>query len=197
MKLYPKKAEDLGVSTRWWSEHDYRAVLAAMEKTGAKRCLEFGPGSSTLALIEGGASSVDTCEDAPDWAEVYEERLVKRFPTAEWPCELRLHRFEWPEGKKLSIPSLGKQRFDLTLIDGPLGTERRPDVVRFALARSTWVLAPTEEFKTRAFLRPLFTEIAEKAGRSIEVTETGPLSGAFALIGPPGSKPLDSTGSRW
>jgi len=178
-KLYPKKAEELGISTRWWSANDYQAVLDAMAKTGAKRCLEFGPGSSTLALIEGGATSVDTCEDNPDWAGVYEARIGQHFPEV-----VRLHRYEWPEGKGLSIPALKKQRFDLTLIDGPHGTERRPDVVRYALARSTWVLVPTEEFKTRAWMRPLIQEIADKAGRPVEFRETGPLSGAFGLIGP-------------
>lgn len=180
LKLYPKKAEEYGVSTRWWSENDYRAVLDAMRKTGAKRCLEFGPGSSTLALIEGGATTIDTCEDNPDWAGVYEERLVKAFPEI-----IHLHRYTWPEGEKLAVPALGKRKFDLTLIDGPHGTLRRPDVVRFALSRSRWILIPTEEYKTAPRLRPLVTAIAEEAGRSIVITETGPLSGAFALIGPP------------
>lgn len=183
MKLY-QKADEIGIPTRWWGENDHRAVVAAMAKTGAKRALEFGPGASTLSLIDGGATSVDTCEDNPDWAQVYEERLVKRFPGKDSPCDVRLHRFAWPEGKGLSIPALKKQRFDLCLIDGPRGMERRPDVIRFALARSNWVLIPLEELTSGLKMRPIVLEIAEKVGRPVQVTQTGPLSGAFALIGP-------------
>lgn len=172
-KLYPEEAS-------WWSFEDYQAVLDAMLKLGARRVLEFGPGSSTLALIEGGAETIVTCEDSPEWAEVYEERLARRFPEI-----VRLHRYNWPEGKRLSIPAISRLRFDLALIDGPLGTERRPEVLRYALARCTRVLMPTEEFKTRAFLRPIIAEIAGQAGRQVEFTETGPFSGAFALVGPP------------
>ncbi len=166
-------------SAHWWSLQDYGAVLGAMAAIRPASVLEFGPGSSTLALIEGGATSIDTCEDAPDWAEVYEERIVKRFPEI-----VRLHRFEWPAGRAISIPSLEGKKFDLCLIDGPRETARRPDVVRFALSRSTWVLVPVEEHETRAVLRPIVAEIAREACRSVTFTTTGPLAGAFALIGP-------------
>lgn len=171
-KLYP-------VEARWWSFNDYAAVLLAMAATGAKRVLEFGPGSSTLALIEGGAESIDTCEDSPDWAKVYEERLERRYPDV-----VKLHRYVWPEGAPLCIPALAGRLYDLALIDGPLGTERRPDVLRYALERCVYVLMPTEEFKTRAWLRPLIEAIAAEAGAPVEIWETGPLSGAFALVGP-------------
>ena len=170
--LYPEEA-------RWWSFNDYQAVLDGLDFTGAKRVLEFGPGSSTLALIEGGATSVDTCEDSPDWAGVYEERLVRRFPDV-----VRLHRYEWPLSTPLSIEAIDGQRFDLALIDGPLGTERRPEVLRYALDRCTWVLMPTEEHKTRPVLRGRIEAIAAEVGVRCVITETGPLSGAFALLGP-------------
>ncbi len=171
-RLYPEEQ-------RWWSFNDYQAVLDAMRETGARSVVEFGPGSSTLALVEAGAERIDTCEDNPAWAEVYEERLVRRFPG-----QIRLHRYEWPEGAAITVPPLEGGRFDLGLIDGPLGTERRPEVLLWCLARCTWVLMPTEEFKTRAFLRPLIAEAASAAGRPVRFTETGRLSGAFALVGP-------------
>lgn len=174
----------LSEDARWWSLNDYGAVVGAMRKTGAKRVLEFGPGSSTLALAEGGAETIDTCEDQADWAEVWEERLAKRFPEPGFPTRIRLHRFAWPEGAALSIPAVEGQRFDLTLIDGPRDTERRPEVVRFALARSAWVLVPCEQHQTRAWLRPIIEEIATEAGRPVEFRETGPDAGGFALIGP-------------
>jgi len=180
-KLFPEEAH-------WWSFNDYQKVLDTMTGLKPKRVLEFGPGSSTLALIEGGAESVDACEDKPDWAEVWEKRLARRFPEAGFPTVVRLHRFTWPEGEPLAIPAVDGQRFDLDLIDGPTGTERRPDVLRYALERCTWVLMPTEEWKTRAVLRPLIQAIAKEAGRPVEITETGPLGGAFALIGPKPAK---------
>jgi len=182
----PREFKLFKEDARWWSLNDYGAVVGAMRKTGAKRVLEFGPGNSTLALIDGGAESIDTCEHVEDWARVWDERLVKRFPRV-----VRLHRYSWPKSASLSIPPVDGQRFDLTLIDGP-DTERRPDVVRYALARSTWVLVPTEELtakpsKTWPGMRAILQEIADRAGRPLEFAETGPLSGAFALIGPAGA----------
>ncbi len=171
-RLYPEEQ-------RWWSFRDYDAVLSALERVPHARVLEFGPGSSTLALIEGGALEVHACEDSAHWAAVQEERLVRRFPSV-----VHLHRYTWPEGADLSVPGVDDLRFDLALIDGPRATERRPDVLRYALARSQWVLMPTEEYQTRAWLRQSIAEIAEAGGVSAEFNETGPLAGAFALIGP-------------
>jgi hypothetical protein len=171
-RLYPEEQ-------RWWSAQDYQAVLDAMKQTGARRCIEFGPGSSTLALVEGGAETVDTCEDSPDWADVYRTRLADRFPE-----QVRLHLYAWPLGSPLSIEGLDAQRWDLALIDGPLGTERRPDVLRYCLARCRWVLMPTEDHHSAPWLRPRIAEIAQAAGVPVDVRETGPLSGGFALVGP-------------
>ena len=163
----------------WFSLLDYGHVVDVMQALRPKRVLEFGPGPSTMALVEGGAASIDTCEDSDDWAGVWEERLVKRFPAV-----VRLHRYYWAPNTPLSIPAVDGQRFDLAFIDGPHGTERRPEVLTYALTRCSHVLIPTEEYKTRAWLRPIIAEIAEKAGRPVEFTTTGPLSGAFALVGP-------------
>lgn len=176
-RLYPEEA-------RWWSFQDYQAVLDVARRLRPGRVLEFGPGSSTLALIEGGAAEIDTCEDNPDWAQVYEERLARRFPEPGWPAVVRLHRYEWPDAAPLSIPAVDGGLFDLALIDGPLGTERRPDVLRYCLQRCVYVLMPTEEHKTRAWLWPLIEGIAREAGVPAERWDTGPLSGAFALVGP-------------
>jgi len=164
----------------WFSLQDYGAVLGVMAAIRPQSVLEFGPGPSTLALVEGGATSIDTCEDVEDWARVWDERLVKRFPGV-----VRQHRYTWPEGAPLSIRAVDGKRFDMCLIDGPR-SDRRADVLRYCLPRCSWILMPTEEEISHR-LRPLIVEIAEKAGRAVRITETGPRSGAFALIGPAGA----------
>lgn len=163
---------------RWWSANDYQAVLDVMRDCGhPKRCLEFGPGSSTLALLEGGAQRVDTCEDDPVWANTYEERLVLRFPT-----QVYLHRYVYDV--PIRIPAIDEQKFDLALIDGPYTTPKRPPVIRYCLERCHWVLVPTEDDGRResSYLRPILNDLAAEYGAEIEFFETGPLSGGFALL---------------
>lgn len=165
-ELYPEERH-------WWSMNDYRAVLDTMRQLKPARVLEFGPGSSTLALIEGGASHVDTLEDDPDWATTYEERLQ-----AKYPAIVTLHRYAWSD--PLSIPSIDGETYDLALIDGPLGTNRRPAVVAYCLDRCAAVLAPTEDGNPGFRLE--LRRIAEARGLALEIRETGPLSGGFALL---------------
>lgn len=173
-KLYPEERH-------WWSFNDHGAVLDVMQRLQPKRVLEFGPGSSTLALIEGGAAHIDTCEDDPIWAATYEERLVPKYPGLVF-----LHRYTWRD--PLSIPSIDDQRYDLALIDGPRDDHSDgPDgsmriaVVRYALERCKAVLVPTEGRDQGPMLR-VFDEIANGRGRQYEVMETGPLATSFALL---------------
>lgn len=170
--LYP-------VAQHWWSFSDHAAVLSVMERLKPARVLEFGPGSSTLALVEGGATRIDTCEDDPKWAAVYEERLQRRFPSV-----VRIIRYDW--SGLLSITEVDDERYDLALIDGPRDTERRPSVIAYALERCAAVLVPTEDANPEdAGLRQIVLDLAAAARRSVEVWDTGPLSGGFALIGGP------------
>lgn len=165
-KLYPEERH-------WWSMADYGHVLDTVVALGAMRILEFGPGSSTLALIEGGATHIDTCEDAPDWAEVYEKRLAGRFPDI-----VRVHRYT--QADPLTIPAIDNAQYDLALIDGPRSTERRGPAIRYALARCAAVLVPTED-RNRGF-RGELEALAAAQGWAIAIAETGPLSGGFALF---------------
>lgn len=172
-KLYP-------VEQHWWSYADYAAVLAVMRERKPARVLEFGPGSSTLALIEGGATHIDTCEDKSSWAEVYRERLQDRFPGV---VTLRGYVWQVP----LSVMGVDDQRYDLALIDGPHTTPRRPMVIEYCLQRCDAVLLPTEDWDGErrlpdAPLPKACAELAEKYGRTLTITETGPLSGGFALL---------------
>lgn len=161
---------------RWFSFNDYGAVLDVMARLSPKRVVEFGPGSSTLALIEGGAAHIDTCEDNPDWAAVWQERLVQRFPDI-----VTQHAYTFTD--PLTIPALNRKRFDLALIDGPHGTLNRPVVLAWCLARCTAVLIPSEDVAYgRSALRPHIERLAQEHKRTIEWMETGPASGAFALL---------------
>lgn len=168
-RLYPEERH-------WWSFNDYGAVLGVVRRIQAARVLEFGPGSSTLALIEGGVAHVDACEDNPDWSGVYRERLERRFPKV-----VTLHDYVWSD--PVSVPAVDGQRYDLALIDGP-NIDQRPAVIDYALARCDYVLFPTEDHWTAPSLRALAPEIAARHGRKLEIMDTGPLSGGFALIRP-------------
>jgi len=170
-RLYPEERH-------WFSFNDYGAVLDAMAKLTAAgkpiaRVLEFGPGSSTLALIEGCATTIDTCEDDPVWATTYEERLQ-----AVYPQIVRVRRYIWAH--PLSVPGVDGQRYDLALIDGPLGSDRRADVLRYCLDRCDAVLLPTEDRNRK--VREAIVSIAAERGLVADIWETGPLSGGFALL---------------
>lgn len=165
--------------TSWWSLADYGAVLKVMRERKPQRVLEFGPGSSTLALIEGGASVIDSCEDNPEWLGVYDERLPRRFPQV----RLRPYVFTNP----LTVPGVDRERYDLALVDGPRGTDKRPAAIEYCLQRCDAVLAPTEDWRGdgRATVRLIETacrKLAQRYGRTLTIEETGPLSGAFALL---------------
>lgn len=169
--LYPEEAG-------WWSFNDYQAVLDVMAQVAHRRVLEFGPGSSTLALIEGGAERIDTCEDNEDWARVWDERLVLRFP-----MKVYQHRYTWSETLSVN-PLVDASLYDLALIDGPHTTPKRPPVIRYCLERCHRVLVPTEDDgrKHKSYLRPILAELAAEYEAEIEFRETGPLSGGFALL---------------
>ena len=163
----------------WWSFADYAAVLDAMRQLRPTRVLEFGPGSSTLALIEGGARQIDACEDDGWWLVVQRLRLEDRFPdiVTLWGYDSSI--------EPLSIGSIDRRRYDLALIDGPREMERRPAIIRYALAHCAAVLVPAEEteaLRGRGFLRACIESLAAEFGRPVSWKETGPLAGSFALI---------------
>lgn len=168
-RLYPR-------AEHWWSLADYGAVLAVMQERRPKRVLEFGPGSSTLALIEGGAELVDACEDDPKWEAVYRARLEERFPDV-----VTIVPYTWSD--PVSIPQLERESYDLALIDGPRTTENRVAVVRYCIERCGAVLVPLEEQAPGlGYLRPHVIRLAEEYGCELTLTQTGPLAGGFALL---------------
>lgn len=164
--MYPDEAA-------WWSFNDYAAVLSVMDRLRPRRVLEFGPGSSTLALIEGGAEVIDACEDQLHWLNLHTERMWSHRQV------LTLHRFEWSD--PLTTP-IDDQSYDLALIDGPLETARRRAVIDYCLQRCAAVLVPLECAHGDDHVRAMVWTLAEKYGCMLETWPTGPLAGAFALM---------------
>lgn len=162
----------------WWTKADHDVVVSVVRRLGARHVLEFGPGTSTLSLIEGGATLIDACEDDPHWFKVHRERLAVRFPDA-----IRMRPYRWT-----ALPSIvgcDSTTFDLGLVDGPKETERRPAVIVYAMERCRHVLVPLEEGSGEPpRIREAVVRFAGLYLRPVEWIEgTGPLAGAFALIG--------------
>jgi hypothetical protein len=119
-RLYP-------VERHWWPFEHYRVVKTVVERLSAKRVLEFGPGWSTLAIVEGGATQVHTCETDPVWFERHESHLAL-FP------EVRMHLYVSPYQLLLS------DGFDLAFVDAPVRPENRWPEIDYAWRRSRAVL---------------------------------------------------------
>jgi hypothetical protein len=168
-RLYPEERH-------WWSMNDYGAVLGAMLELKPARVLEFGPGSSTLALIEGGASHIDTLEDNGDWAKVYRERLERKYPGV-----VHVHEYVWAD--PLTVPAIDGETYDMALVDGPRGMDRRHAVIEFCLDRCRAVLVPTEDLI--GSFRVGLIAIGEARGWNVTIEDTGPHSGGFALFTQP------------
>jgi len=167
--LFPK-------AQRWWSFADHGVLMDLMLRLQPKTVLEFGPGSSTLALVEGGAVSIDTCEDNPDWLAVYEERLAPRF----WDI-LTLHAYTATD--PLTIPAIDQRRYDFAFVDGPRLTHTRGREIQYALDRCAWVACHD------ALAPPIVAALdrARADGWQVEVIAYDRNPGepnAIALIGP-------------
>jgi hypothetical protein len=158
----------------WCSFADYQMIHDTVRGLGAASVLEFGPGYSTLAIIEGGATTIDICEDSAEWLQVYTERL-------KYPPFVRPFLYEWK--LPLHIPGL-HTFYDLAVVDGPHQTPLRIDAVRFAMERAKAVLVPTEDAgrELQSYLRPLLCEVATQQGWDYMVTNTGPVAGGYALL---------------
>lgn len=172
-RLYPTERH-------WWSFNDYAAVVDMVRDLKPATVLEFGPGSSTLALIEGGARIIDSLETDPHWLDVHQRGLAA-FP------QVALHPYTW--SKPLTIPGIDHKAYDFALIDGPPETIGRPTCIAYAIERCAAVFVPLEETPHDAgagFLRPVVAMLAGDYGRRLKIFEgTGPLAGAFALLTSP------------
>jgi len=163
--------------THWWSLADRVTVIDVVGRLRARSVLEFGPGSSTVALVDGGAQRVDAAEDDLTWYNTHQRRLV-----ANYPGVVRIYFYVWCD--PLTIPTLDARRYDLGLIDGPREMPRRVATIKYALDHCAAVLVPLEHEDWRERFDGLLGPVVRfaGAGRSIEVIQTGPPSFAMALV---------------
>lgn len=159
---------ELYVEHRWFPRECYAALVGVVRRLRPARVLEFGPGTSTRALVEAGVDRVDTCEDS---LEYYRRALVDlaRFPS------VTVHKYLVQPGRPVSVPALDGERFDLGFVDGPFGPESRPPTIRYALDRCDAVLChDARETHVLPHLRALADE-----GLRVELIESPNM---FALV---------------
>lgn len=155
-KLFP-------VEQHWCNFGDYRAIMEATERLQAKSVVEFGPGWSTLALLEGGATSIDCHEDDPFWRKKWSRDL------SGW-SGVKIHEYGFISGR----------HYDLAFVDGPRSTEARPPIVRRAMTMATHLLVALELGDGGAYSRAVM-EIA--GDREVEVIDApDSLAKAYAVI---------------
>lgn len=108
-RLYPEER-------RIFEFCDYGALLHECARVGARSVLEFGPGISTLALVESGAEMIRTCEYQDRWIAQAAE-LLRGHP------HVSVHRYcNEPVVKMQDDPG---NEFDLAFVDSPLGVPSR------------------------------------------------------------------------
>jgi hypothetical protein len=175
-ELYPEERH-------WWSFNDYGAVVDVVRRLKAAsgnedvfRVVEFGPGSSTLALIEGGATHIDAFETDPHWADVHAARLAAHLDRVD------IYIYGWSDPLQVTA---SLDRYDLAFVDGPVESERRVAVVRWCLEHALAVLVPADEPAGRESpMKVAVMEFIAEFRCRAERLETGPLAGSFMLLWP-------------
>jgi hypothetical protein len=95
---------------------DYGAILESAK--GCKTALEFGPGSTTLALIEAGVEQITSYEYHAKWLAEMQKRL-KDYP------QVTIKKFD-------DVPvltMLEPVRFDIAVVDSPPGGKNSTRIV--------------------------------------------------------------------
>lgn len=131
---------------------DYGAIVSECRRIGAETAIEFGPGSTTLALFEGGCRSVISYEYDPMWID---KSLARIGPVKPENVEWEIRKFE-----NVPVIELDCPRVDIAVVDSPIGVESRRHVshpgqkglsryntLKFALTKSDCVLIHDAERK--------------------------------------------------
>jgi hypothetical protein len=89
---------------------DYALLMQQVKDLGAKSCLEFGPGASTLALIEAGLETIVTLEHCDEWFDTAVEKF-KDYP------QVTVGRYQ--DEPEVIADVVGV--FDMAFVDSPKG----------------------------------------------------------------------------
>src|SRR5690554_211039 len=100
---------------------DYQALMDECHRLKARSVLEFGPGASTLALVEAGVERIVTLEHSPNWRILAEERLAGHSAVTVLPYE---------NTRVIDRELLAGVAFDVAFVDSPVGIEAR-SAIRF------------------------------------------------------------------
>lgn len=129
MTLYP--------ATKFLSREHYDIIVRYAK--GAKTALEFGPGATTLALVEAGVKRIDTFDHDPKWIEHY------RTAFRAWG---HIAVGMYVNAPVVTAPCL--DQYDIAIVDSPQGDRNRVplkgmrecsrlNTMMFALARAPMV----------------------------------------------------------
>jgi hypothetical protein len=99
---------------------DYAAVMGAVR--GMKRVMEFGPGASTLAMIEAGVEHIVSAECSPLW------EAKARVSLHEYIDAGRVEIIRFTNTVPVTFSQEVEGPFDLVFVDSPVGIEARSAV---------------------------------------------------------------------
>jgi len=98
---------------RTFPYEDYGQLIDEVQVSGAKTAIEFGPGISTLALIESGLEEIVTCEHDQNWIDCYQRQYAKH-------KQVKFYKFKnEPEVVILDLDP--DKQFDFGFVDTPKG----------------------------------------------------------------------------
>jgi hypothetical protein len=97
-----------------FSAHDNTMLVAEVRRIGAKTALEFGPGASTLALVDAGLEKIVTLEHDPDWLATQADKFKDL-------SQVRVARYV--DDPIVTADENGE--FDIAFVDSPQGFHYR------------------------------------------------------------------------
>ena len=118
-RLYQKEEDTLPFA-------DYQMIMDEVRRIGAKTALEFGPGYTTLALIEAGVEKIVSLESDGEWLEKKRDEL-RIYP--------QVHIAHYNNSPVVTADPIAEQGvFDIAIVDAPAGFHypipgRKPRVV--------------------------------------------------------------------
>lgn len=95
---------------------DYQALMDECHRLGAHSALEFGPGASTLALVEAGLDRIVTLEHDPKWRAIATERCA---------AHPQVRVLAYSNARTIDPKLLAGEALDLAFVDSPVGIEAR------------------------------------------------------------------------